>query len=1006
MSSSTSPSTIADGHVEKVKTKTIKPSKPSLPQRKPTDFAILKFISILSFFLILHIGGIYYFTRGFLLTRLVLDAKSTCSAPPVDLPASERGECWYPQQFKKAIVVVIDALRYDFTIPYPEVQAEWYHNALTTPYEIASNSPENAFLVKFIADPPTTTLQRLKGLTTGSLPTFIDAGSNFAGTAIDEDNLISQLRSAGRRIAFLGDDTWTSLFPDHFIPNMTFPFESFNVWDLHTLDNGVLKHLPSVIENYHQWDVLIAHFLGVDHAGHRYGPDHSAMNEKLKQMDGVIRDIIKSLDDDTLFIVMGDHGMDPKGDHGGDSPGEIEAALWMYSKRPAFGRIQGVKERSVAQIDLVPTLSLLLGLPIPFNNLGGPIAEAFLRDGKSYKELATAARITAGQIRGYQEMYKTSGKVDLGPQFAERWEPAEGQWNLIQGWSEKRANPEWEVMYQSYRNMQEENLKTCRRLWARFDSASMIGGIAVLLGSILSLIAYRATLSVETIPNETPTIDYGILRNMIRQAVFLAISVYLRFKDSLVGATALVGSSVGFFGGFAGRVRKEINKLKVSAWDWASITITLLHAGLFTSNSFTVWEDRILHFILASVGVLLLFSTLRQPHSADKVVGVVYSISFVILVRIASYSTLCREEQSPYCRTTFYVSESSSVSSPYVLGGLVINAMLLPAFVKLVLTRRGWYRGSAKEWIGIGMPCLLAFSAGFWICDTATNNGWYGLADSLSQKYLAQFVLLTPLLAATILYYFGPMCMSIETVTGANLGNAQDPTGRNRLQVNIIGYENAFGTVYLLFLLSIYVGVAFLAKPMGGISLAILVAQIILLLELLQINNLTSSSIAVTTVFLLASSHFFTTGHQATLPSIQWDAAFIPFTSIVYPWSPMVVIVNTFGSHIIATLAVPILALWDHHPAETDILSRVASAVVTFMLQQTVVTTSSVIFAAYFRRHLMVWKIFGPRFMMAAIVLLLTDVVLLLGGVAWGFWVAIVNVGAITTRIERIRSRG
>ena len=33
---------------------------------------------------------------------------------------------------------------------------------------------------RFLADPPTTTMQRLKGLTTGSLPTFIDVSANFA----------------------------------------------------------------------------------------------------------------------------------------------------------------------------------------------------------------------------------------------------------------------------------------------------------------------------------------------------------------------------------------------------------------------------------------------------------------------------------------------------------------------------------------------------------------------------------------------------------------------------------------------------------------------------------------------------------------------------------------------------------------------------------------------------------------------------------------------------------
>ena len=985
-------------------------SRPTLPRtQKPTDKAILKFIAILVFFLALHVSGIYFFTRGFLLTRLVLDAKSNCSTPPVldHSPSQRRDQCWYPQQFQKAIIVLIDALRYDFTVPYPPSQAEWYHNAFTTPYTVALNSPENAFLLKFIADPPTTTLQRIKGLTTGSLPTFIDAGSNFAGTAIDEDNLIQQLVSAGRRIAFMGDDTWTSLFPEHFVPNMTFPFESFNAWDLHTVDNGVLEHFMPLVQRPDEWDVLIAHFLGVDHAGHRYGPNHEAMNQKLKQLDRVVGELIENVDEETLVVVMGDHGMDPKGDHGGDSPGEVGAALWMYSKRPAFGRIGPEStERSIAQIDLVPTLSLLLGLPIPFNNLGGPIPEAFLLQGESYQSLASAARITAGQIRRYQEMYKSSGKVDLGPQFEQQWGPAEKQWLLMQDWSEKRAYPEWEAMYSTFRTMQDANLATCRRLWARFDAESMVAGIAVLVGSMFALISYLAAVKVDRTADEVPFISVGTISIMVKDAIFVLVPVYLRYRNSLWSAAAMAGSAMGFVGGFWTQLRVKTSLKRFSGWDYLSATITITCAALFTSNSFTIWEDRIMHFLLVTVGTTLLLSTLRsQIFTPDKVSGSINSMSFIILVRIASYSQLCREEQMPYCRTTFYASESSSVSSPAVLGALVVNAILLPAFLKFGLIRRGWYQGMGKDWIGIGMPFLLILSAGYWIWDSATNNGWLGLQDHIGQKYLAQMVLLSALFAATVLYFLGPLCISIETIPGANLGNRVDPTGRNRLQVKITGYENSLGTVYLLFVLTMYIGVTFVAKPMGAVSLAILIAQIILLLEILEINNLSTSSIGVTTLFLLGNSHFFTTGHQATLPSIQWDSVFIPFTTIVYPFSPLVLVANSFPSHIIVALSVPLLSIWNHHPTEKDILARVATVTTTYLLQHTVVTSSSVIFAAYFRRHLMVWKIFGPRYMMAAIVLLLTDLVVLVGGIVWGFWVAIRNVGVITTKIERLRMR-
>jgi phosphatidylinositol glycan class O len=41
----------------------------------------------------------------------------------------------------------------------------------------------------------------------------------------------------------MGDDTWESLFPKKF--QRSLPFPSFNVKDLHTVDNGILQHLYS-----------------------------------------------------------------------------------------------------------------------------------------------------------------------------------------------------------------------------------------------------------------------------------------------------------------------------------------------------------------------------------------------------------------------------------------------------------------------------------------------------------------------------------------------------------------------------------------------------------------------------------------------------------------------------------------------------------------------------------------------------------------------------------------
>lgn len=44
------------------------------------------------------------------------------------------------------------------------------------------------------------------------------------------------------------------------------------------------------------WDVLIAHFLGVDHVGHRFQSNAPAMKEKLAQMDEVIQQVTLDVD--------------------------------------------------------------------------------------------------------------------------------------------------------------------------------------------------------------------------------------------------------------------------------------------------------------------------------------------------------------------------------------------------------------------------------------------------------------------------------------------------------------------------------------------------------------------------------------------------------------------------------------------------------------------------------------------------------------------------------------
>lgn len=150
-----------------------------------------KGLIILAWVFFVHCAGIYLFTSGFLLTRLSLSQSTWCPS----------GSCTVPPTHKRAVVLIIDALRFDFlTSNPPEPQSPYHHGILTLPRELTASHPQHSFLFNAYADPPTTTMQRIKGITTGTLPTFVDLGNNFGGSSIEEDSIIKQLVNLDKRV--------------------------------------------------------------------------------------------------------------------------------------------------------------------------------------------------------------------------------------------------------------------------------------------------------------------------------------------------------------------------------------------------------------------------------------------------------------------------------------------------------------------------------------------------------------------------------------------------------------------------------------------------------------------------------------------------------------------------------------------------------------------------------------------------------------------------------------
>ncbi|KAJ9154765.1 GPI ethanolamine phosphate transferase 3 [Pleurostoma richardsiae] len=986
--------------------------------------------------LCIHAIGIAYFTSGFLLTRLVLDESSRCGVSPLNSTSSSdgvlpdwpgrgtvKGGCWHPKTFDRAVVILVDALRYDFTVPVDD-GAE-FHDALPFLYETAVKRPRSAFLRPFIADPPTSTLQRLKGLTTGTLPTFIDLGSNFAGTAIEEDNLLAQLRDQGKRIVHLGDDTWQALFPDYFVGNLSRAYDSFNVWDLHTVDNGVLEHIFPLMkpERKGEWDVLIGHFLGVDHAGHRYGPAHPAMREKLQQMDRFIRDLAETIDDDTLLIVMGDHGMDSKGDHGGESDDEIEAALWMYSSRSVFGRTQpeyavppaSAKIRPVNQIDLVPTLALLLGIPIPYNNLGAPIEEAFAGpNGNAWADLAAAARVTAAGIKRYQASYFAARGIEQDDKPGSPLALYKKAEQIATGDKKGKLH---ESAYKAYMSYQEETLRIYKSLWARFDIPSMIIGLSIMACAVIVLLVYvsgdedddiavledieldlaEMKLEAEGVGAGSDTPSYQAYnQNLVKAAlvgavpgagVGLLLAVFTKAHDyRLAAATAALASMAMVTSALP--KKGILSLLPTSPWGWLAVLFTVSQSVGFASNSYTIWEDSILLFFLTTFGFANIIAAFNLSSKADRFLAIYHSVLFVILGRLASFSKLCREEQMPYCTSTYYASATSSTSAPWQLAIPFAVFAILPSIIKAYYLPTRSYEGLAPTWIGYVLRTGLFMSAVYWTLDSADNGNWVpGIAEGslkTARTSIAQLVLGLAFVAGTTGFIWAPPCVSILTSAST----------AGRAQITVLGYGNANGARYLLLPINIVGACILLSKPMGGGAIALMMWQVLSLVELLDLNAITGEAIGPVMLGLLGNYHFFKTGHQAALSSIQWDSAFVPLSTIRYPWSPAAVALNTFAGQILAVAAVPLVVLWKTGPKRKGALEGVSRALGALVAYFAVEALASMAWAGWLRRHLMLYRVFNPRFMMAAIVLLVVDVV--------GIAVALTGVRSNTLAISEV----
>ncbi|XP_078444467.1 alkaline-phosphatase-like family protein isoform X3 [Wolffia australiana] len=329
---------------------------------------------------VLQILGLLLFVWGFFPVRPALsglsgpesflmpncdhgDFPETKNLHPVERRALYEEMSQLPPFFDRLILMVIDGLPAEFLLGKGQI-APSEAKVSSMPYTHSLLSTGKALGYHALAATPTVTMPRLKAIVSGIVGGFLDVAFNFNTQEMLDDNLVDQFYNCDQKIVMFGDETWIRLFPGRF--SRQDGVSSFYVKDTVEVDFNVSRHLESELASK-DWNVMILHYLGLDHVGHIGGRDSFLMEPKMKEMDDVIREIHTRAilehnnGNSTLLVVLSDHGMTNNGNHGGSSYEETDSlALLVGLPQETIG----IRPKTYRTINQKPLVVLSAGMSL------------------------------------------------------------------------------------------------------------------------------------------------------------------------------------------------------------------------------------------------------------------------------------------------------------------------------------------------------------------------------------------------------------------------------------------------------------------------------------------------------------------------------------------------------------------------------------------------------------------------------------------------------------------
>ncbi|OUM69235.1 hypothetical protein PIROE2DRAFT_2942 [Piromyces sp. E2] len=281
----------------------------------------------------------------------------------------------YFNKKNKVEIVLLDGLRYDKFIEHPTFK------------EIISNRKimKDAKYYKIECSLPSMSLPNWLSIMTGSPPEIHGLLNNILAPETTYDSIFGRVISEnGTFCGITGSTTFPALVKSQLSPLVGDGGVAPSFGPLGSSTNAYyadierMKITRQALTGSIEFDLFLTHFSDIDIQGHAYGvtQKYNKDNTYYKACTdkaNLVKEILDIVDDNTIVIIISDHGQVDAGGHGGTHKQNMEVPLMVYKKNSNFGSFKGndfFPEKTWNNLDIAATVTGLLGYPAPAQSEG------------------------------------------------------------------------------------------------------------------------------------------------------------------------------------------------------------------------------------------------------------------------------------------------------------------------------------------------------------------------------------------------------------------------------------------------------------------------------------------------------------------------------------------------------------------------------------------------------------------------------------------------------------